>query len=744
MSDNNREKIASMTIGDALRKIEAGGEESLALLRMIEGNTKPATVGKAVKNAMPQQARKSIVPAATSKPTVITQAAISRSREASGRFVSAKPNEKIQPTQDQGKTLAEILKGGASKTWQEKKGDVKDIAGRAALGPMWDVGVQIKEAFQATKEKSNQGTAGELRAWGVSKFGKKPGADKDSKAQAAHTKAQAKHDKSEAESDKAEAKHDQHQAKADKAKATVKAGAAGTTVVNNGGGAGGGILSDIAGSWMGSKLGGVAGKVVSKVPLLGKLFPSLAVGGAAPAVAGAGGGMLAKAGGLISKVPGAGLLGKVGGRIPLIGGAITAATTLATGGSKSEAAGAGIGAVAGGALGTIAGPLGTIAGSIAGAWIGEKMGGLFNDQNKAQDALLSKQENQQAGFFSQLTTGISSLGAGIKETASTGYQAYKQSRESGGGFFGSLGAAVGAVAQRFESGKGGAGTVSTGAGDHGGKSYGSFQLSSKQGSVDKFLNKSGYSEQFKGLQVGTPEFDKKWKETAKTDPKFGDAQLNFAKEKYAAPQLAKLQAMGVDTSNRAIQEMAMSTGVQYGEGTDVLSSALKGKNAAKMSPADIVNAVQDYKASSVGSRFKSSSASVQQGVASRHNGAERQALLSLTGETVSPQTDNALKTKGKRPQIIQAASTSAPPQESKTAITQGVPEYKLPPEPKSIQPEPPPNIEKLMAAAAQQQSQTAQQASQNSNSDKGPAAALPHIPTEFSDVQLTLMAYDRT
>lgn len=101
--------------------------------------------------------------------------------------------------------------------------------------------------------------------------------------------------------------------------------------------------------------------------------------------------------------------------------------------------------------------------------------------------------------------------------------------------------------------------------------------------------------------------------------------------------------------------------------------------------------------------------------------------------------------KGRRSRsFIQAAISSAPPpQESKTAITQGVPEYKLPPEPKSIQPEPPPSIEKLMAAAAQQQSQTAQQVSHNSNRDKGPAAALPHIPTEFDDVTLTLMAYDR-
>lgn len=35
--------------------------------------------------------------------------------------------------------------------------------------------------------------------------------------------------------------------------------------------------------------------------------------------------------------------------------------TLATGGSKTEAAGAGLGSVTGGALGSLAGPLGTVA-----------------------------------------------------------------------------------------------------------------------------------------------------------------------------------------------------------------------------------------------------------------------------------------------------------------------------------------------------------------------------------------------
>ena len=41
--------------------------------------------------------------------------------------------------------------------------------------------------------------------------------------------------------------------------------------------------------------------------------------------------------------------------------------------------------------------------------------------------------------------------------------------------------ALGDTSQRYETGNRGAGTISTGKGDHGGVSYGSYQLSSKTG-----------------------------------------------------------------------------------------------------------------------------------------------------------------------------------------------------------------------------------------------------------------------
>lgn len=196
---------------------------------------------------------------------------------------------------------------------------------------------------------------------------------------------------------------------------------------------------------------------------------------------------------------------------------------------------------------------------------------------------------------------------------------------------------LGAVAAHFEAG-GKAGTVSTGHGDFGGKSYGAFQLSSKTGDVQKFLEKSGYAKQFEGLAVGSKAFDAKWKELGETK-EFAQAQATHAKSTHYDPQMAKLSKSGLDMSGRGagVQEAIMSTANQYGANTDVIIKALKDKDTSKMSDKDIINAIQDYKAQTVQSRFKSSSAAVREGVAKRIE-QERSMLLGVQGGAPSPVT----------------------------------------------------------------------------------------------------------
>ena len=199
---------------------------------------------------------------------------------------------------------------------------------------------------------------------------------------------------------------------------------------------------------------------------------------------------------------------------------------------------------------------------------------------------------------------------------------------------------LGKIAAQFESG-GKAGTVSTGHGDFGGKSYGAFQLAGRGGKagneVDEFLKSSGYADKFKGLKVGSADFDKKWKEMGE-DKDFAKAQQQHAVKTHYDPQMEKLKKSGIDLSGKGagVQEAVMSTANQYGANTETIIKALKGKDTAKMDDKEIINAIQNYKAENVKTNFKSSSSAVQAGVAKRIE-QERAALLGVQGPTAQGQ-----------------------------------------------------------------------------------------------------------
>ena len=77
---------------------------------------------------------------------------------------------------------------------------------------------------------------------------------------------------------------------------------------------------------------------------------------------------------------------------------------------------------------------------------------------------------------------------------------------------------LGKLSEKYESGGRGPGTVSTGVGDPGGVSYGTYQLASRVGRADEFVAKH-YPDEFAGLKGGTAEFTAKWKALAAADPK---------------------------------------------------------------------------------------------------------------------------------------------------------------------------------------------------------------------------------
>jgi hypothetical protein len=162
---------------------------------------------------------------------------------------------------------------------------------------------------------------------------------------------------------------------------------------------------------------------------------------------------------------------------------------------------------------------------------------------------------------------------------------------------------LGQTSQHYETGGRGAGTISTGRGDHGGVSYGSYQLSTAMGTLHEYLHQSRYEAQFEGLTPRTPEFNTKWRELARTDPGFAQDQHDFIKRSHYDVQVARLKADGLDLGDRgpAVRDALWSTSVQFrGLTRSIFEKGLQekfgqGYKLSELSDRDIVEAVQDYK-----------------------------------------------------------------------------------------------------------------------------------------------------
>ncbi|WP_322783982.1 peptidoglycan-binding domain-containing protein [Xanthomonas citri] len=173
---------------------------------------------------------------------------------------------------------------------------------------------------------------------------------------------------------------------------------------------------------------------------------------------------------------------------------------------------------------------------------------------------------------------------------------------------------LGMTSARHESGVRGVETISTGKGDHGGVSYGAYQLSSKLGTLREYLDQSRYEKEFVGLSPATDAFNDKWKQLARTDPAFGQDQHDFIKSTHYDKQVSALKAGGLDLSDRgpAVQDAIWSTSVQYRALTPSLfRNGLEAKfgehyKISDLSDKQIVEALQDYKYSHTETLFKSS------------------------------------------------------------------------------------------------------------------------------------------
>ncbi|MFM0432391.1 hypothetical protein PQQ75_25495 [Paraburkholderia aspalathi] len=459
-------------------------------------------------------------------------------------------------------------------------------------------------------------------------------------------------------------------------------------------------IDDKTGGGRGGILG-LASGILSKIPGLGLLarIPGVGMlgrvlGAGARSLPGIAGLALRGGKGLFRRIP---LLGAL-----FAGG--SAAASIAGFGDDPNAspeenrakrftgAGSGIGALIGGGIGTLlGGPVGSIIGGMVGDKVGElvgkwlstldwaKIGATITDTwdsavkdfsavwdtvskwfqdkfgivtgiaNKANDFVKDKTGIDVKATTSEAAKAVSIVAKDVGDVAkkaagaATGYVADRVTKMAAplvGAGKAAKDWALGKTSQFFESGTRGAAAISTGRGDHGGASYGTYQLASAGGAkstLNKFLAASGYASQFAGLTPGSPEFNAKWKQIAASDPSFGTAQHDFIKSTHFDPQMAMLGKSGIDLSKRgaAVQDAVWSTSVQFGAETSLIKSALAGKDPSKMSDAEIVSAIQNYKIAHNSDLFRSSSAATQASTLNRAS-VERSRLLALAQPLPSP------------------------------------------------------------------------------------------------------------
>lgn len=224
-------------------------------------------------------------------------------------------------------------------------------------------------------------------------------------------------------------------------------------------------------------------------------------------------------------------------------------------------------------------------------------------------------------------------------------------KSSGNHTIGSFADKFGSVMSKYESG-GSYDRVSSGVNDPGGVSYGKYQLASKAGSLDSFLDASGYRDDFKGLSTNSAGFKRKWQELGKNDPDFQKAQDAYAHTRYYQPLADKLKSNGIDLTDRGpgVQETLLSMAIQHGRAFNVINDILEEKDIKKMSDSDVINTLFDARAVYVNSLNLPQS--TKSSILRNRYPSERKDILAMGDEAythdgkgvMSPQ--NALKSSG--------------------------------------------------------------------------------------------------
>jgi len=145
---------------------------------------------------------------------------------------------------------------------------------------------------------------------------------------------------------------------------------------------------------------------------------------------------------------------------------------------------------------------------------------------------------------------------------------------------------LGSLSEKFESGGCGPGAVSSGRGDPGGVSYGTYQLASKVGAVSAFIANEGrpWRADFGTATPGSAAFSAAWKAIAAREPvDFAEAQHAFIRRTHYQPAVdlvAKRTGLDLDSRHAAVRDASWSVSVQHGGAAGILAEAVARADAA--------------------------------------------------------------------------------------------------------------------------------------------------------------------
>ena len=247
-----------------------------------------------------------------------------------------------------------------------------------------------------------------------------------------------------------------------------------------------------------------------------------------------------------------------------------------------------------------------------GYWIAKLMGQFFNKKSQIKDDsdnknIIDRIKNYMTDKIKALTDFVSNL-----NPITWGKKALEMLGKGGGAVLGAAGGAIsaasgfvgntlGSLSAKHESGN--LGTEAVGWDQTGGASYGKYQLSTKKGTVSRFMTYllQNNPEIYKQLsESGNPaekggKFEKTWKNLATDESSaLPDLEHKFVREQFFSPAFNKLDKeslRGKVSEDKTMQDVLWSTAVQHGPkgASDMFNKIYK----EEMSNKELIKALYD-------------------------------------------------------------------------------------------------------------------------------------------------------